>query len=121
MSNDKFTINDKLLIATRIKKTIIYVEDTLDNYPHKNIEIKKNISSSLYEMLKSVYLANVNCDREYNQNNALVMLQMVDFYLLLSYKKKIISQKKFEGIIKHLDEISKMITGWKNFNNEKVQ
>jgi len=121
MNNENFTLNDKLMIATRLKKSIIYIENMLDNYPHRFIEIKKNISCSLYEMLECVYLANIGYDREKNQSLSLVKLQMIDFYLLLSYKKEIITKKKFESIAKHLNEIGKMITGWKNYSNEKVQ
>ncbi|MBP3840823.1 MAG: four helix bundle protein [Bacilli bacterium] len=110
--------NDRLLIAVRLKKTIIYIENILENFPHKYIEIKSHISNSLYEMLEYVYLANSGYDKERNRNLSIIKLQMVDFYLMLSYKKNLIGKKKFEGIIKHLEEIYKMLYGWKNYNEE---
>lgn len=110
--------NDRLLIAVRLKKTIIYIENILENFPHKYIEIKALISNSLYEMLEYVYLANSGYDKERNRNLSIIKLQMVDFYLMLSYKKNLIGKKKFEGISKHLEEISKMLYSWKNYNEE---
>ena len=85
--------NDRLLIAVRLKKTIIYIENILENFPHKYIEIKAHISNSLYEMLEFVYLANSGYDKDKNKNLSIVKLQMIDFYLVLSYKKNIISKK----------------------------
>ena len=38
---------DKLLIITRIKKTIEYVGKQLDNFPKKEIELKKHIIDDL--------------------------------------------------------------------------
>ncbi len=58
-SEEKISINDRLLIATRFKKTIIYIEGMLDNYPHKYLEIKEHISKALYEILECIYLANI--------------------------------------------------------------
>ncbi len=110
--------NDRLLIAVRLKKTIIYIENILENYPHKYLEIKSHISNSLYEMLEYVYLANYGYDKDKNKNLSIVKLQMIDFYLLFSYKKNIISKKNFENITKHLSEISKMLYGWRNYNEE---
>ena len=122
MSNDKdekkkettHEKNDRLLIAVRLKKTIIYIENILENFPHKYIEIKSHISNSLYEMLECIYLANSGFEKEKNQNLSIIKLQMVDFYLMLSYKKNLIGRKKLEGISKHL----KMLYGWKNYNEE---
>lgn len=109
------TENDKLLIASRLKKSIIYIEDILENYPNKYLEIKKHISERMYEMLEYVYLANLGYDREKNKNLCIVNLQIIDFYLLLSYKKDIIGKKKFETIVKHLEILEKMLYGWKNY------
>ena len=51
--------NDRLLIAVRLKKSIIYLEKILENYPHKYLEIKRHISNALYDMLEYIYLANL--------------------------------------------------------------
>ena len=110
--------NDRLLIAVRLKKTIIYLENILENFPHKYIEIRTNISKTLYEILECIYLANNGFEKEKNKNLSIIKLQMIDFYLMLSYKKNLIGKKKFEGISKHLEEIAKMLYSWKNYNEE---
>ena len=89
-------MNDKLKVAIRIKKTIIYIEKLLENFPHKHINIKNNISNSMYDLLELVYLSN-EYEKEKNLSLSIVKLQMIDFYLYLSYKNEIIGKKNFEN------------------------
>lgn len=112
-------MNDKLLIIMKLKKTIEYINKILDNYPHKYIELKQRLINSLYDMLELAYLANNDLDRIANQNKCIVKLEMIDYYLKLSYKNDIISKKKFESISKHLLEIKKMLIGWRNLETSK--
>ena len=51
----------------------------------------------------------------------MVKLSMIDYYLKLSFKKDLISKKKYESISKHLLEINKMITAWRNNGEEKEE
>lgn len=37
---------------------------------------------------------------------------MLDYYLMLSYKKEIISRKKYEVVSNYLLELMKMIMSW---------
>lgn len=103
---------DKLLIISRLKKTYEYVLKSLDNYPHKYIELKNKIDKTLLEMIELCYIANNGCDAEKNKLLVLSKLSMVDYYLKLSFKKKIISKKKYESIAKHLLEIKLMLKSW---------
>ena len=41
-------------------------------------------------------------------------IKMLDYYLKLSYEKKIITKRKYEVISNYLLEITKMIFGWIN-------
>lgn len=111
-------MKDKLLIIDKIKKTIIYVDKMLDNYPHKYIELRSNINNSLYELLNNCYLANDGIDIIYNKKRSIINIKIIDFYLMLSYKKEIISKKKYLGLSKYLLEIKNMIYGWINYNEE---
>lgn len=112
-------MNDRLLIITKLKKTIEYIDKILDNYPHKYIELKQRLIDSLFDLLEIAYLANINIDRNNNKGKCIVKLEMVDYYLKLSYKKEIISKKKFESISNHLLEIKKMLFSWKNYEESK--
>ena len=112
-------MSDKLLIITKLKRTIEYIDKSLDNYPHKYIELKKRLIDCLFDMLEHCYLANINIDRYNNKCICIVKLEMIDYYLKLSYKKDIISKKKYEGICKHLIEIKKMLFSWRNYEESK--
>lgn len=111
-------MKDKLLIIDKIKKTIIYIDSMLDNYPHRYIELRSNINNSLYELLNNVYLANDKVDDLNNKKRSIINIKIIDFYLMLSYKKKLISKKKYENLSKHLLEIKNMIYGWIGYNEE---
>ena len=107
-------MSDKLLIITKLKKTIEYIDKILDNYPHKYIELKKRLIDSLFDILEYSYMANNNIDRYNNKRICIVKLEMIDYYLKLSYEKKIITKRKYEVISNYLLEITKMIFGWIN-------
>ncbi len=108
-------MNDKLLIITKLKKTIEYVDKHLDNFPHKHIELKIRIIDALYELLESAYFANIVEDRYDKQSYCIVKIQMIDYYLKRSYKKEIISKKTYESLSKHLLEINKMLYSWRDY------
>ena len=105
-------MKDKFLIIDKLKRTIIYIDKILDNFPRRSIELRLNINNSLYDMLDLLYLANNNIEKSKNSVKAIVKLQLVDFYLMITYKKDVISKKKYESISKHLLELKKMITVW---------
>lgn len=112
-------MQDKLIIITRIKRTIEYVSKSLDNYPHRHIELKRRIINDLFDLLEICYLANNYYKKEENQMKCMVKISMIDYYLKISYKKDLISKKKYEGISRHLLEINKMITSWRKGSEEK--
>ena len=43
---------DKLLIITRLKKTYEYILKSLENYPHKHLELKRHIDNTILEMIE---------------------------------------------------------------------
>ena len=111
---------EKFLVIDKVKKTIIYINNILDNFPHKHIELKTNISNSLYDLLELVYLANIGIERDINKRRCIVKLELIDFYIMIMYKNMIISKKKYEGISLHLLEIKKMLYGWINEKDKQL-
>jgi len=109
-------MQDKLLIATRVKKTIEYIEKVLINYPQSEIILKNKIISSCYDLLELVYRANIFKETIY-MKEILVKIRMIEYYIKTSLDKKVISYKKYENIGNNLLEINKMITSW--IKNEK--
>ena len=109
-------MQDKLLIATRVKKTREYIEKVLINYPQSEIILKNKIISSCYDLLELVYRANIFKKTIY-MKEILVKIRMIEYYIKTSLDKKVISYKKYENIGNNLLEINKMINSW--IKNEK--
>ena len=104
-------MQDKLLIVSKIKKTISYVDNVLINFPNAEHVIKNNIISNFYDLLELVYKANIHKDIFF-MKESLVKIRMIEYYIKISLEKKIISFKKYENIGKFLLEINKMINVW---------
>ena len=102
-------MNDKLLIASKYKKTIEYILNITDNYPHKYNELKSRIVNSCFDILEYIYLANIDSSKK---NNILPKIKMLDYYMKLSYDYNIITKKKYSVISNYLLELLKMIYGW---------
>lgn len=109
-------MQDKFIISNKVKKTIIYIEKMTDNYPKNEIILKNNILEKSYNLLESLYRANLNKENYYKKE-VIINIRMLEFYIKKSYDKKIITIKKYEIIGNHLLEINKMINSW--FLNEE--
>lgn len=111
-------MQDKLLIISKIKKTISYIDNVLVNFPKTEYILKNNISSNFYDLLELVYKANIHKD-VFFMKESIVKIRMIEYYIKISLNKKIISFKKYENIGKYLLEINKMINMWAL--NEKIK
>lgn len=111
-------MHDKLLISNKIKKTIIYIEKMLENYPHTENILKNRIIDKSYELLELTYKANIYKE-SYYMKNIIVDIRMLEFYIKKSLDKKIISFRKYEVLGNHFLEINKMVNSW--ILNEKVK
>ena len=104
-------MNDKLLIASKYKKTIEYILKLTDNYPHKYLDLKTNISNTCFEILEYIYISNID---KKNKKLIIPKIKKLYYYLKLSYKYNIITKKKYEVVSNYLLELTKMIMGWIN-------
>lgn len=111
-------MQDKFIIATKVKITIEYIEKTVTNFPHTENNLKNKIINECYELLETIYLANINKEIK-EMKTIYVKLKMIDYLLKRSYDKRLIGIKKYETIANYLLEINKMITAW--LNNEKTK
>ena len=104
-------MQDKFLIALKIKKTIEYVKKTVDNYPHGYVVLKNNIMDSFYTLLRLSYKASIY--KEINiMKDIIVELKMIEYFIKVSYKYELISFKKFENVGKYLLELNAMVSSW---------
>ena len=104
-------MQDKFIIALRIKKTIEYVKKSVDNYPHGYVVLKNNIMDSFYMLLRLSYKASIYRDINI-MKDIIVEIKMIEYFIKVSYKYKLISLKKFENIGKYLLELNAMVNGW---------
>lgn len=110
-------MKDKFYIINLIKKLIIDFDKYLTNFPHKDIELKKEIMNTSYEMLKETYEANVTYNNEKRidlQDKIISSIKYLDFLINNCYDKQIINSKKYLRFGENLDYLLRYINGWRN-------
>ena len=111
---------EKFKVINYIRNLLVVIDNELDNFPKKDIEIKNRIRNNSYELLEIVYYANNIQDRLQKKNmldQAIAKIKILDFLINLCYDKKIINTKKYIKFGNKMDEIIKYLIGWKNSLN----
>lgn len=111
---------DNSKIILRVKKTIIYTEKVLINFPKKDIVLKNKIIDSFYNILEDTYKIYIDSNKNLLIKNILIRIRMLDFYLQISLDKELISRKNIKNISLNLRDITSMYYAWLNYNNEKI-
>ena len=113
-------MTEKLKVITDFKKTILYLDKVVNNFPDNERVLKDKICNSMYEVLECMYMANEvsNYNRILYQKKIVSKIKMIDFYLKISLDKKYISYKKYQKVCGHLLDNLKLIYGWIRY--EKV-
>lgn len=105
---------EKFKILQFIREFIIRVEQELDNFPKKDVEIKRKIRENAFELLEISYESNVTVNNIKKQDlleKCIAKIKTIDFLINLSYDKQLISQKKYIKLSEKLDDIIKYISG----------
>lgn len=106
-------MKDNLNIITDLKKTIIYLDKIVINFPNTDKVLKDKIMLSIYNALEYTYMANeISGNRINYQKKIIVNIKMIDFYFKLALDKKYISYKKYTKIGNVLLNNLKQIYGW---------
>ena len=111
-------MNDNLLIARSVRKTITYVEKNIYNFPNEYKVLKERIINSCYDILENVYRANINQEKHYKYE-VLVQIKMLNYFLKQALDKELITKKKFLSYGKHLLEIHNMVSSWCGYEASK--
>lgn len=114
---------EKFKILQFIREFIIRIEKELDNFPKKDLEIKKKIRDNGYELLELVYESNITEDITKKRNlleKAIAKIKLIDFLINLSFDKELISQKKYIKLSEKLDDIVKYISGLLKKTNSRA-
>ena len=107
---------EKFKAINLIRELIIRIDNHLDNFPKKDIEIKNKVRNATFELLELVYEANTTSNNEYKislLDKSIAKIKVIDFLVNLSYDKQIINNKRYIKFGEAMDEILKYILGWK--------
>lgn len=112
-------MKENMLIITKVKKTIEYLDKIIENFPNKETVLRNELNIKCYKLLETSYYAKHSIDENKYQYqlDMIVCIKMIDYYLKRSMDKKIISYQKYTKIGNHLLELIKMIQMW--IKNEK--
>ena len=106
---------EKFKIINFIRQLIIHIDNNLDNFPKKDIELKNRIRNNSYDLLELAYKANVTKDDNYKEallEEIIAKVKIIDFLLNLCYDKQIINNKRYVKFGEKMDDILKYTLGW---------
>lgn len=106
---------EKFKIIQYIRELILSIDDNLDNFPKKDIELKNRIRNSSYDLLEIAYEANTIREKDEKLKllyKLIAKLKVVDFLINICYDKQIINNKRYLRFGEKIDDISKFTTGW---------
>lgn len=105
---------DDFKLLSNSEKTIDYINKQLLNYPKREIVLRNNIEKTMYSLIEfilSYRIETITRIKLKYLKDVVIQLAMLDYYMRVSYKKKIISFKKYESIANFLLEIKKIAYG----------
>ncbi len=106
--------NGDFKLLSNSEKTIDYINKQLINYPKNEVILKQNIEKCMYLLIENIIsykVEDVNRIKFKYLKDLVIQISMLDYYMRVSYKKKIISVKKYESISRFLIEIRKIAYG----------
>ena len=114
-------MKDKLKVITDIKRTTLYLDKIVINFPNTDRVLRDNIMKSIYNALEYCYMANEVSDynRVMYQKKIITNVKMLDFYFTLALNKKYISYKKYCKVSNVLLNNLKLIYGWVRYEKSR--
>lgn len=106
---------EKFKIIQYIRELIVNIDNNLDNFPKKDIELKNRIRNISYDLLEIAYEANTIQNKEEKRRlleKLISKLKVTDFLLNICYDKQIINNKRYLKFGEKIDDISKFTVGW---------
>ena len=116
--------NSDFKLLSNLEKTINYINKELLNYPKYDVILRNNIESTMYtlvELIHSYRITTNNRIKEKNLNDFVIKLSMLDYYMRVSYEKKIINSHKLIVITNFIIEIRKLVYGVIRSEKSKLQ
>ena len=107
---------EKFKAIQLVRELIVRIDNNLDNFPKKDIEIKNKIRIITYDLLEILYEANTTLNTTLKMellDKGVAKIKTIDFLINLSYDKQIINNKRYLKLGEAMDEILKYMNGWK--------
>ncbi len=113
-------MKDSLNLIINFKKTIVYLDKIVINFPNGEKILKDNIRKTMFDTLELLYKANEFKEkRKELQIDVIIKIKMLDFYLKIASDKKYISYKKYQKVGSHLLDLLKQIYGWMKYEKSE--
>lgn len=108
---------EKFKVIEFIRELLLMINKELDNFPKKELELKKRIKNNGFDILELSYEANSIGDIDLKirlLEKILAKIKVIDFLLNLSFDNNFITQKKYLKLANKIDDITKYTIGWVN-------
>ena len=100
--------------VNKTEQTINYINKELLNYPKYDVVLRNQIEITMYQMIEYIHsyrITNITKVKSKNLNDFIIKLSMLDYYMRVSYEKKIINSHKLNVIVNFLIEIRRIAYG----------
>ena len=111
--------NEQLELINEYKKTMKYIEKTIESFPKSERVLKDRMIDNLYEILELIYMSNIITERRTYQSKIIAKLKMLDFYLAQSLEKNYIGYDKYNKCGNYLIKLVNLIEAWMISTYEK--
>lgn len=108
-------MDDRFYITKLIKKLIYDFDKYLVNFPNREIEIKRKIMNTCYDMLMIAYEGNTtyNIDKRIDIIEKIISyIKYLDYLINVCYDKRIINSKRYIKFGESLDYLLKYVLSW---------
>lgn len=106
---------DKLVLYNKAQFLYIYVNTyVLSSFPKVHVHYKIKLEDTLSSLIENITYANFNNGniRKKYIKDVLVNISIIDFYVGIMYKLKIIKIDRYKRILKLNDELKALTFGW---------
>ncbi|MCL5667151.1 MAG: diversity-generating retroelement protein Avd [Patescibacteria group bacterium] len=104
-----------LLVFQKVYEFVLWVKPTVQRFErvHK-YSLGQQLENETLQLLKDVARANLKRDKAASIEDCLVCYELVKVLVRLSKDFKLLSIKQYEFAAVRLDEIGRLLNGWKN-------
>lgn len=111
--------NEQLELINEYKKTMCFLEKTIQVFPKSERVLKDRMVDNLYEILELIYMSNIASERNLYQSKIIAKLKMLDFYLSQSLDKNYIGYDKYNKCGNFLIKVVNLTEAWMISTYEK--